>query len=306
MPASGTCGLCGSVGDLCDSHIIPAFVFAWQKESSGTGFLRSGEAPNKRVQDGQQVPLLCPACEGLFNKWETVCNAQIFLPLHRKQASSFQYSDWLLKFAVSVSWRVLTYFRMRDDLKHLTPQLPRAADRAERVWRNFLLGREPHPGLFEQHVLPLDTAESFTMSDAPPNLNRYILRTVDPTVFRVGDRAFVYAKMCRFLLVGFIEMPHPRRWKGTKLHVSGGTLGNTHYSVPDDLWVAIRDRARGLMEREASISDRQRDHMDKALRRDMDRFVQSETFHAADEDVRLFGHKTFAHHPRAEPSQDGK
>lgn len=304
MSTCGTCLLCGNAGGLCDSHIIPAFVFAWQKESSGTGFLRSGQAPNLRVQDGPQVPLLCPRCEGGFNRWETPCNERIFLPLHKGQGSTFHYDDWLLKFAVSVSWRVLTYFRMREDLTHLTPQLLAAADRAERAWRDFLLGKEPHPGSFEQHMFPLDAVESVSIPNAPPNLNRYFLCTVDPTVFRIEDRAFVYAKMCRLLLIGFINMPQPRRWDGTKVHVRGGTLGPFGCEVPD-LWIAIRSRAKSLIEKEASISDRQWDRMEKAFRSDMDRFGQSETFRAVDEDVRLFGRKTFAHHPRSEKNQDG-
>lgn len=305
MSLTGTCRLCGNVEELQESHIIPAFVYAWLKQSSATGLLRSGEAPNRRVQDGIKTPLLCLACERRLNEWETPCNERVFLPLHKDMGSSFQYDDWLLSFAVSVSWRVLTYFRMRDPLSNLTPRMLASAGRAEKTWREFLLGIRAHPGSFEQHIFLLNAVGEVSIPDAPPNLNRYFLRTVDPTVFRVEDRAFVYAKMCRLLVIGFIEISRCREWQGTKVHVKQGTLGPFKCTVPD-LWIALRDRARKLGEIEGNISDRQWDRMGKAFRNNMDRFEQSETFRAADEDVRLFGRRTFGHHPSKGKGHSGE
>ena len=55
------CRLCLRARPLRDSHIIPAFVYRWQKGTSATGYTRSLERPNVRVQDGPVVPLLCDA-----------------------------------------------------------------------------------------------------------------------------------------------------------------------------------------------------------------------------------------------------
>jgi hypothetical protein len=300
VPVPGTCRLCGTTTDLQESHIIPRSVYAWLKQSSATGFLRDGETPNKREQDGLKTHLLCWDCEQRLNQWETPFYEEVFLPLQEGRGTSFTYGDWLLKFAVSVSWRILTFLQMHSSLRHLAPDLsPRAAKAAE-VWKEFLLGDRPHPSRFEQHMLPLGEVEHFTDADAPPNLNRYILRSIDPDVWRVGDRAFVYGKLCRIVLVGFIEMPHPRRWQGTKIHVRGGTLGGRNYSVPDDLRVAIRKGALKLRRHEQSISPRQRDRIEQAYTASMGRFAGSETFRATAADVRLFGAETFRFDPDSE------
>ena len=75
-----------------------------------TGFIRFGTAPNLRSQDGQKGHYLCDSCEQLFNSWETDFANLVFHPLNEGGAHSFNYGPWMLKFAVSVSWRVLTYF----------------------------------------------------------------------------------------------------------------------------------------------------------------------------------------------------
>jgi hypothetical protein len=59
MTVQGTCRLCERDGELQESHIIPKFVFAHQKETSATGFLRCSEVINRRAQDGPKLPTPC-------------------------------------------------------------------------------------------------------------------------------------------------------------------------------------------------------------------------------------------------------
>jgi len=249
------------------------------------------------------IHLLCQDCEQRLNKWETPFHRGVFLPLHEGKACQVQYGDWFLKFAVSVSWRVLTLHMREGALSHLTPELQRRAADACETWKDFMLGHRSHPGQFEQHMLPLGEVDGFTGPDVPPNLNRYLLRSVDPRVYRIKDRAFVYSKMCHFVLIGFINMPHPRRWQGTKVHVRHGTFGGRGYSVPNDLWAAIKDGALRVRRHERSISERQSNCIEEAYRGDMERFERSETFRATDQDVKLFGPKTFHFDPDCE--EDG-
>ena len=124
------CQLCGKKRDLKESHMIPSFVYKWLKASSGTGHIRFGGTPNLRSQDGYKVYLLCGSCEDLFNTWETTFANLIFHPLNKGEASSFKYGPWMLKFAVSVSWRVLTYFIKEIDLSHFPTNLQEKAKRA--------------------------------------------------------------------------------------------------------------------------------------------------------------------------------
>jgi len=288
------CHLCNKNRELRESHIIPSFVFKWLKTSSGTGHLRFGGAPNLRSQDGYKTYFLCDICERLFNSWETEFANSIFHPLNEGSANKFNYGPWMLKFAVSVSWRVLTYFIKELDLSHFPPNLQEKVKIALSYWKEFLLGETPHPSKFEQHMLPLDRIDRFTYSDMPPNINRYIFRTVDIDTVHSGEEvAYVYIKMGRILLVGFIEVPHPRDWKGTKLHVKSGILGSKHYILPSGFGDYFINKAKRLIAIQKSMSERQKNRINETYRKDLDRAGRSETIEAMDYDVILFGDSAF-------------
>jgi hypothetical protein len=113
-PNPPACALCEQQRILVESHIFPAFLFRWKKKTAATTYLRCNEDPKKRVQDGLKVPMLCAECEGLFNKFETdFCN-HVFHPLVSGKTSSASYGPWLLKFCVSVSWRILAHASRAD------------------------------------------------------------------------------------------------------------------------------------------------------------------------------------------------
>src|SRR3546814_5636435 len=114
--------------------------------------MRNTDNPNRRVQDGLKLPWLCGECEALFSRDETAFATKLFHPWH---AGNYRipYDDWLLKFCVSVSWRVLRYARGRNPDTHYTDAQEALMDDADVRWRAFLRGAEPHPGPFEQHLL---------------------------------------------------------------------------------------------------------------------------------------------------------
>lgn len=63
------CALCGNEAELELSHILPKFLFRYQKKSSPTGNIRSVVNPNRIVQDGEKLPFLCGGCEDLFSRY---------------------------------------------------------------------------------------------------------------------------------------------------------------------------------------------------------------------------------------------
>ena len=282
------CALCVQKADLQDSHIIPAFVFRWLKESSATGFLRFRPELNKRVQDGLRVPLLCSACEQRFGQWEKRFVEDIYAPLNHGKAARFAYGSWLSKFCVSVSWRVLTFLR-KDNLAHFSPAMIEAADRALAIWRSFLLDESPHPGKHQQHMLLLDVVDEHTFSEIPPNLNRYILRSVEFDAACKSKEAFIYSKMGRVVVVGFIHMASPRQWQGSLIHVSHGAIGSQTYTLPDSFGRYLFERARRAGDFYENISRRQADRISRDYRENMDKAVASETWKAMDQDVKLVG-----------------
>jgi hypothetical protein len=181
MP-KGRCRLCDAESELQLSHVLPAFAIRWLKESSGSGHIRRSDAPNLRVQDGEKRRWLCISCEGLLGQSETIFAGELFHPYTNGKASQFDYGPWLLRFCVSVSWRVLLF--QRDEtavMKDYAPDTVARCNEAESTWRTFLLGQLPNPGRFQQHLLPLN--EIAEISGQPDNLssyiNRYFMRTID-------------------------------------------------------------------------------------------------------------------------------
>jgi hypothetical protein len=130
LDSVGGCALCKRNVPLVESHIIPKFVFRWKKETSATGFLRFSQTPNKRVQDGLKVPMLCIDCEGLFNGFETPFSKRLFYPYISDGGQRLPYDSWLLKFCVSVSWRILSYGFGETELREWNAAQRAAANKA--------------------------------------------------------------------------------------------------------------------------------------------------------------------------------
>jgi hypothetical protein len=292
------CRLCGQSAELRSSHIVPAFVFKWIKETSATGFLRFGQEPNKREQDGYRDDLLCASCEGRLNQWETRFANEIFYPLMNDGGKRVPYGDWLLKFCVSVSWRVLLMMQKNNLLGHLSADQIAAAQSALDRWSMFLLDQTPHPGSFQQHFLPLDALEETSKFKAPPNFNRYILRTVHIDVVRGETTAFVYSKLGKLIIIGFIELNKPNAWIGSKVHVRNGVVAPQSFTVPSQFGGYLKTASEGFATVYNEISDVQREKIDVAMWNNIPRVLGSGSVGAMTLDVKMSGHAAFDIHSR--------
>jgi hypothetical protein len=287
-----SCALCRQSDDLRESHIVPRFVWDWLRRSSGTGFFRFGFAPNKREQDGFKERLLCANCEQLLSRWEKSVAEHLFLPIHEHDASVIDYGPWFGKFCVSITWRILFLFRELG-LKHFSHSLLSAAEGALDSWRLFLLDDAKDTGRFQHHCLPLGRLQHSTIAGTAPNMNRYYLRSVEVDVACNVNSAFVYAKLCRLLLVGFIQMPNASKWEGTKIGYSSGTIRPRHYKVPAEFGKFLIERAKNMANVHARMSLRQKAKLHEAMYSNADTIAQSESFRAMMYDVDLFGSSAF-------------
>lgn len=287
------CRLCRKPAELQESHVLPAFVFRWMKKSSATGFFRNGKAPNLRVQDGEKRYWLGRCCEDRLSQWETPFSNQVFYPLIANGGQRIRYGDWMLKFCVSVSWRVLSMFAENSRLDHFNERQLAAITLALDRWSGFLLGTEGNPGIYEQHFLPFDSVESFSGVDMPSNINRYLLRAADIDIVAGGGGAFVYSKFAKFILIGFIDVPNLKEWVGTKIHVRDGHVGQGNFTVPKEFGEFIFDKCRRSAEIKERISEIQQTKIAASMRKDLERTAASETFKALHQDVTLFGKKVF-------------
>lgn len=288
----GECKLCKQQAELQLSHILPAFAFKWQKASSGNGHLRSTQEPNARVQDGIKKYWLCTSCEQLFSKSEQAFATQLFHPYLEHSGQNFSYAPWLLHFCVSVSWRVLALSLEVGNLQNWSDEELNAAKGAEIVWREFLLGKRPHPGSFRQHLVPMDE-----MADAagnfPPNINRYFLRAIAMDVCRAPGAVFTYGKLGRFMIFGAVMEKHPENWIGTKVNANEGVVGPRSYNFPywlHEYWNRQAQKVSGALE---SVSLRQQQKIEDAFRANIDRYSGCDAFVAMQADVSMFGDDAF-------------
>jgi len=273
---------------LQESHIVPAFVYRWQKETSSTGYLRFGRQVNRRVQDGIKSPFLCQQCETHLNVWETQFANNFFAPFHEDAQTKFEYEEWLAKFCVSISWRVLTYMQEvfpepRFDARHGTD-----VQKAISIWADFLLESRSDLDCFEQHLVPLgEIAEADGC--LPPNFQRYLMRAVQMDRLWGNESAFTFAKLGRVLLIGFVCEPEAHLWKSTKVETARGVIAPCQVELPDWLLKDSIGRANRLAELQLRISPTQQAIIDCTQKGNPQRVIESETFRALMADYRLQG-----------------
>ena len=168
------CALCAKSSDLQASHIIPGFVFDWLRETSATGYFRFSQSPNRRVQDGWKPRMLCWNCEQRFSVWEREFAEKCFVPINSGRVRRISYGPWMLKFATSVSWRVLRVFAATGGLSGFPDHILAKVDDTLQAWACFLLGSQFDQGSNEQHMFVVDVLESTSNDNPPANISRYL------------------------------------------------------------------------------------------------------------------------------------
>lgn len=288
----GNCLLCSEQAELQHSHVLPAFVFRWQRKTSANGHIRTGHEPNKRVQDGLKQHWLCANCEDLFSKSEGQFANRLFRPYTSDGGQTIQYTSWLAHFCASVSWRVLKHYQQESNLSDTPQMLLEQMQSAESTWRKFLLGELTNPGKHQLHLVPMDEIASTSM-DLPANINRYLLRAIHMDLCQGNDLMFTYAKMGRFIVLGFVHEPQPSHWKGTKVHINEGTVGPKKYVLPTEFGKYLMQKAHSVREALDSINENQQAKIDKAFKANIGRYAESDACRAMSADISMFGTKAF-------------
>jgi hypothetical protein len=163
---------------------------------------------------------------------------------------------------------------------------------AEICWRNFLLGNIAHPGSFRQHLIPFDQIES-TSRNLPPNINRYLMRAIQIDLCQGGETIFVFTKIGRFAILGFVNEPNPHHWVGTKINANQGRIEPRYYQLPMAFMEYLIDKANNLSGVRANMSERQIAIVDQSFRSNIDRIISSDFFNAMQADVDMFGSDAF-------------
>lgn len=202
-PTYNECALCGSSEPLQNSHIIPAFIFRWQKKT-GTP-MRSAHNPNKRVQDGIKLKMLCRKCEQRFEGSEKKFKECFFTPVTNDDLKPIKHGSWLLYFCVSLSWRVLRFgIDAKEGFSELNPIQIDQAHNALQKWSSFLLGKSANPGEFEQNIVIASQVLAGD-EDIPNNINRYLMRQIGLTIAANELCAQVFTKLGPISIFGMIQ-----------------------------------------------------------------------------------------------------
>ncbi|MCD4650880.1 MAG: hypothetical protein K8S56_03735 [Candidatus Cloacimonetes bacterium] len=226
------CSLCKKEAKLCNSHIFPKFFFKWIKETSATGRFRGGVNPNKPVQDGPKLKLLCKDCEEIFSKLETYFNNTFFHPYIDEYLDEYMakttkidpiyYDERLLRFIISLQWRLLI-MQMKDFQTDNDRFRTTLANKIE-VWREYLLGDRKDTGAGKTHMLFLHNLinrEGYLPQDISPNINSYLLRTADVTIFESKKKIFLYSKPAPFAFFTFLIPDNTKGFYNTMIRKNG-------------------------------------------------------------------------------------
>ena len=165
-------------------------------------------------------------------------------------------------------------------------------DKAEVAWREVLLEQRGHPGIFQQHMLPLDRIENAT-AELAPNINRYLMRAIDMDICRGGESIFIYSKLGRFIFLGFINEPNISHWRGTRIHANEGLLEPRKYALPARSLDYINDMARKMAAVAGKISEKQQAKINASFVENADKVAGSDLAEAMMADIAMFGEDAF-------------
>jgi hypothetical protein len=281
------CALCRTPFEPKElSHIVPAFVYRWLKETSVTGFMPYGPSMNRRVQDGIKDYFLCEACEDRFSSYEDVFAKEFFYPFVENNSGRFEYGENILRFAASASWRVLAYMKQKHGLKHFRGRHDEAVTDTLETWCAYLLGTANDVGRHEIHLLPFCGVIDYSGDDVPRNLNRYLRRAIEIDTVVSEQQAVTYCKLGPLILVGLIEYPDVSHWENTRICKSG-RFGPSKMSCPAQYWGYIVRRSTRMQELEGCLSKKQLDRIKQSYALDPAKFEGSDTYRATMLDLEL-------------------
>lgn len=266
--------MCGREADLLNSHIIPRFVIRWIKETSATGFLRGAEDPDTRIQDYYEE-LLCENCEMVFSDFEREFASNIFYPHINKNTAIFEYGEWLQKFVMSVSWRLIV--SELSEVDEMEPYHRDAIYDAEEIWRDILNGNlslsaDPftHHIFFLDDVVPDETAE-----DLPNKWEFYINRGIDGTpVF--GNQTAIYFKSPQIICISCIQPLEDSELKDTKIEQTGDIA--PPQEMGPDWGTFLVNRAEKVTSRDVSESEQEK--IKERMLDNLERVAESESLKA--------------------------
>jgi hypothetical protein len=145
---TGPCQLCGQLTVLVKSHVWPSFAYkryVANQSEGGKFFDLSAQREHNRQYKRNWF---CDLCDNrLIGRMMETPVARLCRSLDANPTAPLSYGGYLLKFAVSISWRTLRFHNEEYDRSAIEDKWP-----ASRIWRQYLLGRRKDVGAHTQHI----------------------------------------------------------------------------------------------------------------------------------------------------------
>lgn len=274
----GECKLCEINTDLKLSHVIPASIYRWIKQTSGTGILRGTKNINRTIQDGRKYYWLCGDCEQKFGTYEKYFMENIFRPINNeKHVSEFEYDHRLFYYLNSVWWRMIIESLKEEDVQNC--KYIDDIKKCEKELKDFL----------NEYKFPINYDKNYLMllgevKEAPirfKNLNFIFLRTVDPLLMFDDDSCYMSLRIPHFYFFMDIRGLKTHLLEDNKILSRGGK-----YKVSKEMMKEphiaglLNQRIKVFNERMNLMSDAQTQKTTDRHLKNMDKFKNSKSFEA--------------------------
>lgn len=285
----GICKLCDKENvRLVDGHIIPDFVYRWLRNNSVTGHFRTTIAPNNRIQYGLSKNWFCANCDNVEfgGKLETPFADGVFNPilLEGKQVDTIEYDNYLLRFCVSVLWRVLLVGI--EDAKNSSAQnnnkysqiIESMQDLAD-SWKTYLNDEKSTWKGNNVYFLQLGSGD-LSPQKIGAGLNLYSHLTidmgsiVDPTTMD----PLIYAKMGPFFTFLPITPFYYKLWSDCEilpLKEEGGEISFVKCTLPEHFKYLLAIRAKASLNLNQKLSDKQKEKLFELKEKNNDALLHS-------------------------------
>lgn len=283
------CALCRKEAELEESHIIPKFVFKSLKKHSPTGNMRMAVEPNKKVQDGDKLNLLCGSCEDLFNNDETLFASNVYHKFQQGTLKEFEYDSWLERFIVSVNWRnlyldILGFVREQNISAR---ELELLID-CEKKLREFLLGENELEGI-ENHIFFFNEIEKATKEISEMNLHSAIMSSVDgyTVLYDSYDSAYIFLNLQGLLIVTILKPSKYDNWQRTLVKKSGMFNLQEAQHITSPLMSELEYIASKINNSRSQLSDVQREKILESIKKKPEKFLKSNAYKRLQNDKEL-------------------
>lgn len=291
----GVCALCREEKELELSHTIPKFSIRRLKKTS-FGNIRCVENPNRVVQDSEKEYLLCSDCEDRFSTVETKFANKIFHPYLNGDEKVFEYSNWLSKFIVSISWRslyldILNWVRSGDlDINSLDILI-----KSENIMRDYLLGKRDNIGSIENHIFFYDDVVSANkeIAELQPNSSFHRSQVSYTSCYSSAQTYATISNLMGICIISLYKKGKEEKWENTEINLEIGKIKAENQYITSVIGDDFTEILKDINESKKRLSGVQQDKINDKINRDKEGFKESKFSeeYLKDKNIRISGGK---------------